>query len=94
MAYGDFKDLSRRTASDKVLRNKAFSIAKNPKCGGYQSGLASMVYTFFMEKALVEQLTPCQINNLQMNFTNQLLKKLQNELFIHHLKTIFGVLIL
>ena len=31
MAYGDFKDLSRRTASDKVLRNKAFSIAKNPK---------------------------------------------------------------
>ena len=29
MAYGDFKDLARRTASDKVLRNKAFNIAKN-----------------------------------------------------------------
>ena len=31
MAYGDFKDLSRRTASDKVLRNKAFNIVKNPR---------------------------------------------------------------
>ena len=31
MAYGDFKDLARRTASDKVLRNKAFNIAKNIK---------------------------------------------------------------
>ena len=31
MAYGDFKDLTRRTASDKILRDKAFNIAKNPK---------------------------------------------------------------
>ena len=31
MAYGDFKDLARRTASDKVLRDKAFNIAKNSK---------------------------------------------------------------
>ena len=31
MAYGDFKDLARRTASDKVLRNKTFNIAKNAK---------------------------------------------------------------
>ena len=44
MAYGDFKDLARRTASDNVLRNKAFNIAKNPKYNGYQKGLASMVY--------------------------------------------------
>ena len=35
MAYGDFKDLARRTASDKVLRDKAFNIAKNPKYDGY-----------------------------------------------------------
>ena len=35
MAYGDFKDLVRRTASDKVLRDKAFNIAKNPRCDGY-----------------------------------------------------------
>ena len=38
MAYGDFKDLARRTASDKVLRDKAFNIAKNPKYDGYQGG--------------------------------------------------------
>ena len=47
MAYGDFKDLGKRTASDKVLRDKAFNIAKDPKYHGYQRGLASMVYTFF-----------------------------------------------
>ena len=34
MAYEDFKDLARRTASDKVLRDKAFDIAKNPKYDG------------------------------------------------------------
>ena len=51
MAYGDFKDLARRTASDKVLRDKAFNIAKSPKYDGYQRGLASMVYNFFDEKS-------------------------------------------
>ena len=50
MAYGDFKDLSGRTASDKVLRDKAFNIAKNPKYDGYQRGLASMVYKYFDKK--------------------------------------------
>ena len=50
MVYGDFKDLVRRTASDKILRDKAFNIAKNPKYNGYQRGLASMVYTFFDKK--------------------------------------------
>ena len=44
MAYGDFKDLTRRIASDKILRDKAFNIAKNPKCDGSQRGLASIIY--------------------------------------------------
>ena len=51
MAYGDFKDLARRTASDKILRDKAFNIAKNPKYDGYQRGLVSMVYKFFDKKS-------------------------------------------
>ena len=51
MAYGDFKDLAKRAASDKVLRNKAFNIAKNPKYDGYQRGLASMVYKVFDKKS-------------------------------------------
>ena len=47
MAYGNFKDLARRTASNKVLKYKAFNIAKNPKYDGYQRRLASMVCKFF-----------------------------------------------
>ena len=55
MTYGDFKDLTRRTASDKILHDIAFDIAKNPKYDGYQRGLASMVYRFLIIKHLVEQ---------------------------------------
>ena len=44
------KDLRKRTAADKVLRNKAFNIAKGPKYDGYQRGLSSVVYTFFDKK--------------------------------------------
>ena len=51
MPYGDLKDLKRRTASNKILRDKAFNIAKIPKCDGYQRGLASMVYEFFDKKS-------------------------------------------
>ena len=51
MAYGDFKDLKKRTASDKVLRDKAFNIAKNPKYDGYKRGVASLVYNFLDKKS-------------------------------------------
>ena len=47
MAYSKSKDLVKRTQSDKVLRDKAFKIASDPKYDGYQRGLASMVYKFF-----------------------------------------------
>ena len=50
MAYGDFKDLKRRAASNKVLRDKVLDIAKNPNNDGYQRGLASMVYKCFDKK--------------------------------------------
>ena len=51
MVYGGFKDLAKRTASDKVLRHKAFNVAKNTKYDGFQRGLASMVYKFFDKKS-------------------------------------------
>ena len=51
MAYGKSKDLAKRTQSDKVLRNKAFKIASDPECDGYQRGLASIVYKFFDKKS-------------------------------------------
>ena len=79
MTYGDFKDLAKRTASDKVLGDKAFKIASNPKYDGYQRGLASMVYKFFDKKSAGSGVTT----------QNQQLA----EEFILHLKIIFGVLI-
>ena len=51
IAYGNFKDLLKRTASDKILKDKAFKVVKNPKYDGYQRGLASMVYKFFDKKS-------------------------------------------
>ena len=44
MAYRDFKDLTKRTASDKILRDNAFNFAKTQKNDGYQCRLTSMVY--------------------------------------------------
>ena len=51
MAYGDFKDIARRTATDNVLCDKALNITKKLKYNGYQQGLASMVYIFLIKKA-------------------------------------------
>ena len=72
--YGDFKDLARRTASDKVLRDKAFNIAKNPKYDGYQRGLASMVYKFFDKKSKGGSV------NIPLEFNEQLGKELHKQL--------------
>ena len=70
MAYGDFKDIARRTASDKVLRNEAFTIAKNPKYDGYQRGLSSMVYKFFDNKSKGSSV------NIPLEFNGQLAEEL------------------
>ena len=51
MAYCKSKDLAKRTQSDKVLRDKAFKVASDPKYDGYQRGLASMVYKIFGKKS-------------------------------------------
>ena len=51
MVYGKAKDLVRRTQSDKVLKNKAFKVASDPKYDSYQRGLGSMVYEFFDKKS-------------------------------------------
>ena len=83
MDSGDFKDLARKTASDKVLRGKVFNIAKNPKYDGYQRGLTSMVYKFFDKKSEVVVIIRMQINlllimkNWLKNYTNQLLETLK-----------------
>ena len=67
VAYGDFKDLKRRTFSDRVLKNKAFNIAKNPKYEWYQRGLASIVYKFFDKKSTGNGIANNEIKqNLQL----------------------------
>ena len=50
-AYADHKDLINRTEADKVLKDKAYDTASNPKYDGYQRGLACMVYKFFDKKS-------------------------------------------
>ena len=70
MAYEDFKDLKKRTASDKLLRDKVFNIAKNPKYDGYQRGLVSRVYKFFDKKSTGGGV------NIPLKFNEQLAKEL------------------
>ena len=72
MAYGNFKDLKRRTAADNVLRDKAFNIAKNPKYDGYQRDLASMIYTFLIKrlKAVASHLQINLLLNLYLKINN------------------------
>ena len=55
MAYGEFKNLTKRTASDKILCDKTFNVAKNRKYDWYQRGLASMVYKFLIKSLLMAQ---------------------------------------
>ena len=50
-AYSDSKGVTKRTVSDKILRDKSFNIAKDQKYDGYQRGLASIVYKFFDKKS-------------------------------------------
>ena len=57
MACGDFKDLPKRTASDKVSHDKAFNIANSPKYDGYQHELSSMVYKCFNKKSSRDAVT-------------------------------------
>ena len=103
VAYGDFKDLKRRTFSGKVLKDKAFNIAKNPKYDGYQRGLASMFYKFLGKKfaSLPDKSVSGSSINIKLTHNEQLSKELHKPTirnlkktqFILDLKTIFGMLI-
>ena len=70
MRYRGFKDLARRAAYDKVLRDKVFNIAKYPKYDGYQRGLASMVLKFLIKIQQAEVLLCMQ--KLILNKSNVL----------------------
>ena len=57
MNFGDFKNLNRRTASDKIFYNKSLNIAKNLKYNGYQRRLASMIYKFLARTVKIENIS-------------------------------------
>ena len=73
-----FKNLARRTASNKFLRDKAFNIAKNPKYNGFQRCLASMIYKFFDKKPA--SLTDKSAKGGSVNNKNKQNQQLANEL--------------
>ena len=95
MAYGKYKDLDKKTQSDKVLKDKAFEIANNPKYDGYQRGLASIVYKVFDKKSKVTGIKNEIKENQQL--ANELhkptIRKLQKRKVYSSFKAIFGVLI-
>ena len=98
MAYGDFKEWSKGSVSDKFLRNKAFNIAKNTKHNGYQRRLVSMVFNFVLIKIPQIVVLKKKLNKWAISWTiirkiNQLLGNLRQEEFILYLKTKFGVMI-
>ena len=76
MAYGKYKGLTKRRESDKVLRDKAFEIARNLKYDGYQRGLASMVFKFFNKKSKGSGIK--SMSN-QQQFAKELHKPIINE---------------
>ena len=75
MAYEDFKDLARRTTSDKVLRDKAFNVARNLKYDGYQRALASMVYKFF-DKTSAGSCVTMHTNELPLDLAEELHRRI------------------
>ena len=66
MADEDFKDLAKRTASDKLFENTAFKIVSNPRYDGYQRDLSSTAYTFFDKMSTHLQIHLLQILVLKM----------------------------
>ena len=101
MAYGDSKDLPRRTLSDKALGERTSDIAKSQKYDGYQHGLASIVYDFFKKESAATRANKSATNkeagitsetsNYQNNYTNKLLETLRNEKYNLLLKITFRV---
>ena len=81
MAHGDFKNLTRRTVSDKILRDKAFNIAKNLKYNGYQRELALVVHQFLDKKTSGGTVKSENISNKELvkKYTHQFLANLRKE---------------
>ena len=85
----------------KVLRDKAFNIAKNPKYDEHQRGLTSIVYAFFDKKfvdanaavgAIKTGILPKQ--QLAEELNKPIIRNFERQKCTYLLKTKFGVLML
>ena len=93
MAYDKSKDLTKRTQSGKVLRDKAFKIASDPKYDGYQRGLASMVYKFFDKKSSGSGVDAEPHYQLENELHREIIRKFKRRKVYSFLEAIFGVFI-
>ena len=92
MAYGKSKDLTKRSQSDKVLGDKAFKITSDPKYDGYQTGLASMVYKFFVKKSIGSGVDTEPNYQLANEFCRQIIKQFQRrKVYSSFRENIWGV---
>ena len=93
---GDFKDLTKITASDEILCDKAFSTAKNPKQDECKNGLASMADIFFDKKPSGSgtKMRKVQKKALAEDIHKLINRNLIKENYIYLLSTIYGMLIL
>ena len=91
MACCKYKDLTKRTQSDKFLRDNPFKIASNPKYNGYERGLSSIFYKFFYKTSNVVVLMSNQ--QLANELHKPIIRKFKERKIYSSLKTMFGVLI-
>ena len=94
MAYSNYKDLVKRTESDKVLKNRAFKVASKLKYDGFKRGLASRIYKFFDKKSADKGIRSMSNQQLTDELHEPITKKSKDSTSILLLKTIFGELIL
>ena len=91
-AYTDFKDIKNRTAADKILRDKAYKIAKDPKHYGSQRGLASLLYKCFDKKTKGSGVNSISYNKQLANELHKpIIRKFKKGKYIQNLKTVFGL---
>ena len=77
IVYSKYKDLPKRTQSDKVLKDKAFKIERNPNYNGHQRGLASMIYKFFDKNLKGSSIKSMPSQQLANELHQPIIRKLQ-----------------
>ena len=93
MTYDIYKDLAKRTQSDKVLRDKALEIANNPnwKLCWLSKRTGLLLYKGFDQTSSAAGMRSMQNQQLTNELHEPIIRKLKKKEFIFHLKTIFGV---